>query len=230
MDGIHDLGGRQGFGPVVREEGEPVFHRRWEAFVFTLANRMLAERVCVNVDQFRHAIERIDPVAYLTHGYYGRWLGGMETILIETGNLDPEELTARLLARGGSAHDLVAARPAANPDVVPATDQQGARRELSVAPHFSVGQPVRTSSVPVSGHTRLPAYARGRLGTVTAIQGGWVLPDSNAHGRGEHPQHLYCVRFEGSELWGQESEPGQAVYLDLFESYLFPAEQEAVKP
>lgn len=222
MDGMHDLGGRQGFGAVEREADEPVFHARWEAFVFTLANRMLSEGVCANVDQFRHAVERIDPVAYLTHGYYGRWLGGLETLLVETGRLDPEALRGRVLASGGRATDLVAARPQANPDRVTPAGTPGARREVSERPRYAVGELVMTTAVPVSGHTRLPAYVRGRMGTVTAIHGGWVLPDSNAHGRGEHPQHLYSVRFEGTELWGGEAEPGQAVYLDLFETYLSP--------
>ncbi|HEY5647302.1 MAG TPA: nitrile hydratase subunit beta [Pseudomonadales bacterium] len=226
MDGIHDLGGRQGFGEVVREDGEPVFHARWEAFVFTLQARMFAEGMVANVDQFRHAIERIDPIAYLTHGYYGRWLGGLETLLVESGSLDPAVLTERVLALGGSASDRVAARPKRNPDVVPARTRRRASRELPAAPAFSVGDLVRTAATPVSGHTRLPAYARGRLGTVVALQGGWVLPDSNAHGRGEHAQHLYCVRFEGAELWGDEAEPGQAVHLDLFESYLTKAAHE----
>jgi len=228
MDGIHDLGGRQGFGPVVREEDEPVFHGRWEAFVFTLANRMLTEGICANVDQFRHAIERIDPVAYLTHGYYGRWLGGMETLLLETGHLDADALTERLLARGGHTSDRVAARPKPNPDQVPPPTMRGAAREVAAQPRFALGESVRTALTSVSGHTRLPAYARGRVGTVAGIQGGWVLPDTNAHGRGEHPQHLYSVRFEGAELWGSEAEPRQALYLDLFESYLTPAgDQEA---
>jgi nitrile hydratase beta subunit len=150
----------------------------------------------------------------------------LETLLVETGRLDPEALTERVLTRGGSPSDRVAARPKANPDRVPPPAARGARRDVPEEPRFSVGELVMTATMPVSGHTRLPAYARGRLGTVAAIQGGWVLPDSNAHGRGEHPQHLYSVRFEGAELWGDEAEPGQSVYLDLFESYLFPADQE----
>ena len=97
-------------------------------------------------------------------------------------------------------------------------------------PRYAVGQFVRTTAMPVSGHTRLPGYARGRLGVVHAVQGGWVLPDTNAHGRGEHAQHLYCVRFEGAELWGDEAEPGQSVYLDLFESYLSAASIDEGQP
>ena len=220
MDAMHDLGGRQGFGPVEREENEPVFHDRWEAGMYTIVRELTRQGLIRNADQFRHAIERIDPAAYLTHGYYGRWLGGVENLLIEAGVIDSEALAALVEARGGDRRDPIAARPSSQPDQVPPSEVAGASRALQAAPRFTVGQLVRTSSHPVSGHTRLPAYARGRTGTVVRQQGGWVYPDSNAHGRGEQPEHLYCVRFEGAELWGAEAEPGQSVLLDLFESYL----------
>ena len=220
MDSMHDLGGRQGFGPIEREEDEPVFHDRWEAAVYTIANHMMRQGVIRNVDQFRHGIERIDPVAYLTHGYYGRWLGGVENLLTEAGVVDAEKMAAAVEARGGRRDDLVAARPQKHPDQVPPPEARGASRDVAANPRFSVGELVRTASIPVSGHTRLPAYARGRIGTIVRQQGGWVYPDTNAHGQGEQPEHLYCVRFEGTELWGAEAEPGQSVHLDLFESYL----------
>ncbi|MEM8768977.1 MAG: nitrile hydratase subunit beta [Pseudomonadota bacterium] len=220
MDSIHDLGGRQGFGPVEREEDEPAFHARWEAAVYTMTNAAMREGIIRNVDQFRHGVERIDPVAYLTHGYYGRWLGGLETLLSEAGALDAERLDAEVLARGGDPRVGQAARPSPTPDTVPPPSAPGAARALAAEPVFAPGDRVRTRSEPSSGHTRLPAYARGRLGTVVAHQGSWVLPDSNAHGRGEAPEHLYSVRFDGAELWGAEAEPGQAVHIDLFESYL----------
>ena len=126
------------------------------------------------------------------------------------------------MALGGDPDDPVAARPRRQPDQVPAASQIGAGRQLDSEPLFSVGQAVRTQARTTSGHTRLPAYARGRNGVIVALQGGWVYPDTNAHGRGENPEHLYCVRFEGAELWGDEAEPGQSVHLDLFESYLDP--------
>ena len=115
MDGIHDLGGKQGFGAVQREADEPVFHERWEARV--LGIRLMGDGGAArNIDHFRHGIERIDPVAYLTHGYYGRWLGGLETRLVEAGVLDTATITRRAIEIGASANDLIAARPMANPD------------------------------------------------------------------------------------------------------------------
>lgn len=235
MDGVHDLGGRQGFGHVRPEADEPVFHGRWEARVFA-CQRGLAGVAVFSTDHFRHAVERIRPEAYLTHGYYGRWLGALETMALEAGVIERQVLDARARALGADSE------PAAQPDVQPpqpprslpapmarAADAPGrtALRPLATPPAFAPGVRVRTLAHGVSGHTRLPAYARGRVGTVVAWHDGWVYPDTNAHQRGEHPQHLYTVAFDGAALWGEDAEPGMAVMLDLFEPYLMPAEDMA---
>ena len=220
MDGIHDLGGKQGFGAVVREDAEPVFHERWESRVFGMS-RLGSGGAARNLDQSRHAIERIDPGAYLTHGYYGRWLGALENLVVEAGVLDTATITRRAIELGAGAADLIAARPSSSPDRIdyePA--DAGHRRAVAASPRFGLGDRVRTHSHGVPGHTRLPAYARGRRGTIVSWHNGWVFPDTNAHGHGENPQHLYTVAFEGSELWGVDAEPGVFVNLDLFEPYL----------
>jgi nitrile hydratase len=220
MDGIHDLGGRQGFGAVERETDEPAFHARWEARVFAMVGAA-AGGVIRNTDQFRHAVERIDPVAYLTHGYYGRWLGGIETLLREAGVVDETAIRARVAELGGDPQAPAAARPADQPDrVAYAPAAAGTRRDIDVPPRFAPGDRVRAVGTGKSGHTRLPAYARGKPGTIITHHGGWVFPDSNAHGQGEQPQHLYTVAFAGEALWGDQAEPGTSVTLDLFESYL----------
>lgn len=224
MDGIHDLGGKQGFGPVEREENEPAFHERWEAGVFTMTNGAMLAGLIGSVDQFRHAIERIDPVAYLTHTYYGRWLGGLETLLVEAGVISTTDLNERVVERDGDLDDPIAARPNPAFGRLQPSESPGAERTIDGPAVFSVGQLVRAGTASPSGHTRLPAYARGRIGTIVAHQGVWVFPDTNAHGLGENPQHLYCVRFSGEELWGAEAEPSQSVHLDLFESYLSKVE------
>ena len=74
-----------------------------------------------------------------------------------------------------------------------------------------------------TGHTRLPRYARGKLGLIERVHGGHVFPDTNAALAGEHPQYLYSVRFSARELWGETSSPLDAIYLDLWEEYLEPA-------
>ena len=229
MDGIHDLGGKHGFGPIdTREEG-PAFTERWHAGVFTIQRGLFFSGVARNADHFRHAIERIDPVSYLVDGYYGRWLGGVETLLAEAGQLDQKELTARAAALGAPAEARIAARPSAAPDQFAPPPAAGAkqqprvrnsRRETSSAPRFAIGQLVRTAAKPVDGHTRLPAYARGAVGEVVAHHGAWVYPDTNAHGRGEQPQHLYTVAFCGDVLWGSAGDADLEVCLDLFEPYL----------
>ena len=227
MDGIHDLGGKAGFGPVEPEADEPAFHARWEAQVFALMRAAGAAGAYRNADQFRHAIERIRPESYLCDGYYGRWLAGLETLLREAGLLQEEELRARIAALGGDPSRPGGARPAPVPDRVaypPA--EEGNRRAATRPPVFAPGDRIRTAAFGVPGHTRLPAYARGRVGTVTTWHGAWVFPDSNAHGRGEHPQHLYTVVFEGADLWGAAAEPDTAVSLDLFEPYLTAWTQE----
>jgi nitrile hydratase len=178
-----------------------------------------------NTDQFRHAIERIDPVAYLTHGYYGRWLGGVETLLAEAGIVSSAEITERAIGFGGDPGARIAARPDPRRNPFPPPADAGASRQQTVPCRFAVGSRVTTASAGSSGHTRLPAYARGRTGTVTALRGVWVFPDSNAEGLGEHPQPVYTVGFAGSELWGDAGEPDISVHLDLFESYLEAAHE-----
>ncbi len=195
MNGIHDLGGREGFGAVARGPEDlryAPFHEAWEGRVNALASLLLAAG-CWNVDAFRHAIERLDPVRYLTAGYYGRWLLAVESLVREQG-LEP--------GRYENARAL---------------------REIGRAPRFVAGDAVRTRNHQPPGHTRLPSYARAHRGTVARVHPAWVFPDSHAHGGGERPQHCYAVRFDSAELYGEGAEPGVAVHVDLFEDYLEPA-------
>ena len=242
LDGIHDLGGRQGFGPVRHSTHEAVFLARWHARVF--ACLLGLQRVALhNTDQFRHAVERITPLAYLRDGYYGRWLGGLETLAVEAGVISQAELNAHMLRMGASPDAVAPAQIAAQPDVQPARLAAGgwsrpgavnsaargntAQRLLGTAPQFSIGEVVCAQADGRSGHTRLPAYARGRRGTIVVWHEGWVFPDHNAHAEGEDPQHLYTVAFAAQELWGPSSEPDVFVMLDLFEPYLHTASQSA---
>lgn len=221
MDGIHDLGGKHGFGKVDREIDEPAFHARWEAAVFTMTSAARRAGAYNNTDRFRHSIERIDPVAYLSHTYYGRWLGGIETLLVEAGIVTTGEVTERALTLGADARDLVAARP--DPDAGPLAEVANlptAARPIARRPRFAAGDAVVTWTEVRAGHTRLPAYARGKRGRIHHCHDSWVYPDTNAHGEGEDPQYLYTVAFEGPELWGSAADANLTVYLDLFEPYL----------
>lgn len=221
MDGVHDLGGKQTNAKVEIEKQEPVFHARWEAKVFASMIAGVQAGACNNTDQFRHAIERINSDAYLNHGYYGRWLGAVETLLVEADIFTCSEITDKVVSMGGNAQDLIAAQPRENPEQFSEAERsETAARVLDREPIFGEGDRVVTSNEIKNGHTRLPAYARAKTGTVIKWHQGWVFPDSNAHGKGEQPQHLYTVQFDGRELWGPDSEEKVLVSLDLFEPYL----------
>ncbi|MEM7099488.1 MAG: nitrile hydratase subunit beta [Pseudomonadota bacterium] len=224
MDGIHDLGGKHGHGTVVDADydaQELPFPERWQASVFSMTRALYAHGVTFNTDQFRHAIERIEPSNYLTDGYYGRWIGGIETLLVEAGVLTQDEITAQQ-ENLGLPQTRVAARPSANPDRFKHEEplRSDAYRGSDTPPLFAVGDLVVCQSGAKLGHTRLPAYARGVQGVISTIHGKWVYPDSNAHGQGESPEHLYTVRFSGAELWGATAEEDVDVFIDLFEPYL----------
>jgi nitrile hydratase subunit beta len=213
VNGIHDMGGMHGFGRVDVEPDEPVFHARWEQRVLGMVFQVVGFG-WTTIDAFRHGIERMDPVAYLTVGYYGRWLGALERVLVERGVLASEDVDARSAGRPVPAP----ASRSAGPNAV----ASGFVREVDRAARFRSGDAVRTRVASPSGHTRLPRYVAGRRGVVHRVQPPCVFPDTNAHGLGEHPQHLYNVRFTAAELWGAAAEPGTSVHLDLFEPYLEP--------
>jgi nitrile hydratase len=224
MDGVHDLGGMQGFGRVEREEHEPVFHARWEPSVLAMVRASLG-RGCCNLDEFRHAIERMEPAEYLSVTYYEKWLDGLTRVLIEKGVVKAEDVASRtVFFRDRPDAPVTAAVRAAPAERVPFDPAfvQGVIRETGQAPRFQPGDPVVTRDIHPRGHTRLPRYARGKRGVVHLVHGVQVYPDAHAHGLGESAQPLYSVRFPARELWGDVAEANQWVHLDLWESYLEP--------
>ena len=90
----------------------------------------------------------------------------------------------------------------------------------AVKPRFKVGQRVRARNMNPAGHTRLPRYARGRVGKIDRDHGVHIFPDTNAHGLGEKRQHVYSVKFTARELWGDRASPRDSVYIDLWDDYL----------
>jgi nitrile hydratase len=212
VNGIHDMGGMHGFGRVEVEPHEPVFHAPWEGRVLGMAF-MIVGRGWATIDAFRHGIERMDPVAYLTAGYYGRWLASLETVLVDTGLLARSELDARLQGATPGAATTAPQPPAG-------AGAAGFIRTVDVPPRFAVGDAVQVRNLHPCGHTRLPGYVRGRRGVVARVHPACVFPDTNAHGLGEKPQYVYSVRFPAAELWGEQAEAGAVVHVDLFEDYL----------
>ncbi len=216
MNGAQDLGGMMGFGPVLAEPDEPVFHAAWEKRVLALrtAAGALGEW---NIDMARHANETLHPVDYLSSSYYETWLKGLEKLLIARGLATSEEIAA------GRA--LQAAKPTRPPLAAAAMAEALARgtpydRPPPAPARFAVGDEVRAVNINPAGHTRLPRYARGKRGRVEKAHGVFVFPDTNARGLGASPQWLYCVRFSAPEIWGREGDPGLDVSIDAWESYL----------
>lgn len=225
MNGVHDLGGMHGFGPVVREGNEPVFHADWEKRVFAI-NLALAARVR-NIDEFRHAIERMPPARYLSASYYEKWLYAIETLLLEKGIATREELLS------GHADEPAPSRPAAAPESDGmSTFDPGAvklRFDKKFRARFKAGDRVITRNINPEHHTRLPRYARAKRGVVRHAQGVFVFPDTHAQGLGAKPQHVYTVSFDSRELWGPDGNTRAPVYLDCWEDYL-ERDRAAEKP
>lgn len=218
MNGVHDVGGMHGFGPVEREPTLPSLEP-WEAIVVAI-NGALRAKGLVNIDEFRHAIERMGAAYYLESPYFEHWLVSFETLTTEKGFVDPGELSARAerIANGvmEPAERVAAIAPVSGGPL-------GWRRPDGEPPRFAVGERVTTRNVHPAGHTRLARYARGKSGVVHQLRGTCVFPDTNAHLAGEDPQQVYSVRFEAVELWGDSAEAGTSVYIDLWESYLLRA-------
>jgi nitrile hydratase len=220
MDGIHDLGGMHGFGRIPLEDGESRFRAAWEGRVAAMLISLLA-RGYIGLDAFRHGIETMDPVDYLSFPYFGRWRHSVERNLIRGGWIGADEIDrARREVRASRRLRGTPRIRGAAPD----PPAPGFVRDVARAPRFAVGGAVRARCGHPAGHTRLPRYARGKRGRIERVHAAFVFPDSNAHGRGESPQHLYTVRFDGRELWSDDAEPASCVSLDLFESYLEPLE------
>ncbi len=208
--GVHDLGGRTGFGPVPIDDLGP-FHEPWQgrAFAVTQFSQAIAG---FNTDAFRHGIEREQPDAYLRLDYWSKWVRNAERMLVEGGVLAPDAVDAELEHR---AADGVISRTT---DALP-PQQRSSEAEPATSPRFSIGDRVRVRSKRTDGgHSRLPGYVEGRLGTVVMLNGGWIFPDTHAHGAGLDPQWVYAVDFVADDLWSDAGD--HRVRVDLFEPYL----------
>jgi nitrile hydratase beta subunit len=219
MNGGQDLGGQMGFGPVVPEPNEPVFHGNWE-------KRVLAINVAAgamghwSIDEIRSARESIPPADYLSSSYYEIWLAGLDTVLTRHGFLTREEL-----AQGKPLAAPKTPKRVLKGEDVATVLRRGFpyEREAQAPAKFSVGDTVRTVVMHPHHHTRLPRYARGKFGTIERVTGCHVFPDTGAQGLPETAQWLYTVVFTGPELWGREADPTSTVSIEAWESYLEPA-------
>ncbi len=216
MNGLHDMGGMDGFGKVEPEAEEPAFHAPWEGRVIALTRAMAAAGAW-NIDMFRATRESQSPSVYLNSSYYKSWALVVEALAVKRGYVEPDELAA--------GHALHPARPlpraTLRPDDVCAAVRRGNYERPSTSPPlFAAGARVRTKNMHPATHTRLPRYARGRLGVIDRVLGFQVFPDSSALGDGDDARWLYVVVFDARELWGDDADPTLTVSIDAFEPYL----------
>ncbi|MFT4263667.1 MAG: nitrile hydratase subunit beta [Nocardioides sp.] len=224
MNGVFDLAGTDGLGPVVVPDDEPVFRAEWEKAVFPMF-AMCFRAGFFGVDQFRHGIELIDPAVYLKSPYYEHWVHTVEHFGETLGKLDMAELDRRTrhylenpdapLPEHADDPELLAFVEA----VVPAG--ASAKRETEKVARFAVGDVVRVDRSAPRGHTRRARYIRGAVGEITHHHGSFIYPDTAGNGLGENPEHVYTVRFTNAELWGADhAEPNGAVYVDVWDPYI----------
>ncbi len=216
MNGVHDMGGQHGYGPVQPEADEPVFHAPWEGRVYALTRAMRAWRKWT-LDADRYGLEILPPADYLRMSYYERWFTRLEAHVVQYGFATSAEVESGKAAPGSAK-----ATPAFTLAAAPRFLNRGiaSTREASVRPSFTVQQQVRARNLNPVGHTRLPRYARGRVGVIVRDHGVYLFPDTNAHGQGENRQHVYSVRFTARELWGDAASARDSVHLDLWDDYL----------
>ncbi len=218
MNGIHDMGGMDGFGPVDTTDTGEVFHGAWEGQVMA-TNRVMGAIGAWNIDQGRYGIEVLPPTLYLT-SYYRRWLERFERMIVATGYADADEIAAGHALRPGKT-------PPRGKFTLAEMDRVSRRgtftRPAPAPARFAIGDRVLARNIHPRGHTRLPRYVRGHVGVVERLHGCQVFPDTEAMGQGENPQWLYTVCFQGRDLWGAEADPTLKVSVEAFEPYLEPA-------
>ena len=226
MNGVHDLGGMHGFGPVVFEPGEPVFHAEWERRTFALNLAMGGWRRW-NIDMSRHAREQMPPAEYLATGYYEHWLWRLERLLEQHGFIDSTAIDRRIrgedAAAGAAAVELGDGALRREDVSRLLRKRRAARLDDPVPPKFKAGDAVLARNMNPTGHTRIPRYVRGRRGVIDRDHGVFIFPDTHAAGLGRKPQHVYSVRFAAGELWGPDGHARDVVYVDLWDDYLDPA-------
>lgn len=222
MNGIHDLGGMDGFGAVPKDDA--TFHEDWErvAFALSLLNRL---RTGYELDEKRHAVERIDPAAYLSLPYFGRWIVAEEKLSAEKGILDEGAVEQRVAEIEAGEYEV----PEREDPVIAAQAREMFESdrfsvlEAEIEPTFESGDDVVVRNQHPRGHTRAPRYARRSNGVVRVHRGSLPLPDAAADGE-DAVEPVYSVEFTGRELWGPDGSESDVLHLDLWESYLEPAD------
>ncbi|HEX3396112.1 MAG TPA: nitrile hydratase subunit beta [Steroidobacteraceae bacterium] len=200
-----DLGGEDVRGAIVPEAEGELFHAPWEPRVMALVVAMGPTGMS-NIDMNRSVRETLPN--YRDLSYYEIWLAALEKLALQKGLLGrspppPKQVLRAETVLGVIKKGFSVSRPASAPA------------------RFSLGERVRTAAAAPPHHTRLPKYARGKVGVIERVHGVHVFPDTNAQGLGESPQWLYTVAFDAQELWGENARlQGGMISVDAFEPYL----------
>jgi nitrile hydratase len=219
MNGVHDMGGMQCFGSVQPEKDEPIFHAAWEKSSLALTLAMGGTGLW-NIDEGRSARESLPPAQYMSSSYYQIWLSALENMMMDRGLISQEELKLGQMKQPAKAIPKVLTAELVGSALARGTPSH---RQLDISAKFQLGQKVRAINVQPQGHTRLPRYVRGKIGTIVMFHDAHVLPDIHsqgndaAHDRGEY---LYTVAFDAQELWGSKADARDRMSVDAWESYL----------
>lgn len=226
MNGVHDMGGMHGFGPIDIEADEPVFHEKWEGRVYGMVTSIREELDVYGPYGSRHYIENIPPARYLASSYYEKWMLALESALVSKGLLTAEEIDARTREFGEDPSAEVATRN--DPELAKRVREriykpQPLEQQADSSPLFAVGDEVAVRNIHPVGHTRLPRYVRGKRGVIAGIYGAQGFQDEPTVADSS-PQHVYSVVFEADELWGENAELNQSLYIDMWECWMEAAE------
>ena len=220
------MGGMHGFGSIDIEADEPVFHEEWEGRVYGMVTSIREEHDVYGPFGSRHYIENISPARYLASSYYERWMLALEAALLNKGLLTEEELDARTLQ---FSEEPTAEVPQRNdPNLAERVRQriyapQPLVQQAAAAPRFRIGDSIVVRNINPVGHTRLPRYVRGKRGVIAHIYRAQGFQDEPTIADGS-PQHVYSVVFGADELWGENAEPNQRLYIDMWECWLEAAQ------
>jgi len=215
MNGVHDMGGMHGMGPIGHDPDQPIFHEPWEGRVWALyrSTGQYGRGVWKN---FRFELEQIPPSEYLRMPYYERWFTVLVNRLVRSGYVTRDELAS---GRADPSAQKPTLPPA--PPPVPGAIRGATRLDLPIRARYRPGQQVRARNVNPAGHIRMPRYVRTKHGVITKDHGVWALQDTDVDGNPVgRPQHVYTVRFAARELWGPAASPRDTIFVDLWEDYL----------
>jgi len=230
MNGVHDLGGTDGLGPVLVPDNEPVYRAEWEKAAFAMFS-MAFRAGFFGVDAFRYGIEQMHPAVYLLSPYYEHWAHAAEHYGVQKGALDPDEIEKRTQYYLDNPDAPLPQRE--DPDLMAFVDGvvkagASAKRESDKVARFAPGDRITVVDDSPRGHTRKARYIRGKTGVVELAHGTFIYPDSAGNGGPDAPEHVYTVKFTNEELWGADAaEPNGVIYFDVWEPYIVPAAREA---